>query len=248
MDNLTNIKSPSLSNLYDYFEDFQHSQSYKDSQKNSDSMYKKMAIRAIIFFVIIIVITIEMSSISSILAIIVFFASCLILGLYVYTKSQEKNRNILINASLKYRDAIAQKILDIKISDGKTMLVDSQGFLFNKNKVSWFNVSTGELLFFDKSNIKEINKQHVHAGSMAQSTSDINARSRNTFGTTVGLNPMEARKISGTITTNSQSTDNYNWYLDISLNFNECPQLLFIAPDSPDFAKLIGYAYSILSD
>lgn len=248
MDNLTNIKTPSLSNLYDYFEYFTHSQSYKDSQKNSDSMYKKMAIRAIVFFAIIIIITVMMSSISSILATIVFFSFSLLLGLYIYVKSQEKNRDILIAASIDYRNAIAQKILETKINDGKTMLVDSQGFIFNKSKVSWFDISTGELLFFDKSNIKEITKQHVHSGSAAQSVSDINARSQNTLGTTIGFNPMEARNISGTITTNTESTDHYNWYLDFSLKFDERPQLLFITPDSTEFARLIGYAYSTLSD
>jgi hypothetical protein len=116
----------------------------------------------------------------------------------------------------------------------------------------------GELILYNKNNIKEIKLERVHLGSRITSYTSGSSVSHTRGSSYTGLlntvlwNPLGRRKYSGVTgtsldsSTTTQTTEQYEWHLDIFCDFFEHPKISFIAPHDPTVEEEMKQVYALL--
>jgi hypothetical protein len=151
------------------------------------------------------------------------------------------------NAAKELQQARNQYASDVNkyfkgvFKDTNAFWYDGQGLIYSNDICAYFSVDTGDFVAYNKSDIKDVTREHVHTGFTGSSHSTTQGRytSPNHFGT---------GSYSGSTTTSFQAVNHYEWHLDILTGFAPHPKIsVVVSDDDEGVAKdLIAQAYAVL--
>ncbi len=234
-------KVSSKENIFSYFPRFEETDEGKHAIKENQSEFRKSKTGRVLSIILIVISLLFLLLSRQFIWGVILFA-CGVLG-FLSQKNREQKANInYYNSVTSYTMDIANFLIEKKFVGSKGIASHDFGFIYNNDFCAYFSILNGNLIIYSKENIKEVQKERVLIGTTTTSVSS--GKTRNTVGTTIGLNPMGTRKIN--FTTNANSVSNYEWHLDIFSNFMDYPRVSMVFKDSQQMENLISEAYAFL--
>ncbi len=119
----------------------------------------------------------------------------------------------------------------------------TQCIIYGEDGLIYFNTHDGTLVAYNKSNIKDVIRERLHLG--ASTNSQVSScTSTYAYNDYTGIG---ARAGSNTSTSGySNTTDYYEWHLDIFTDFIDYPKISLVLDDTPSAENSIGEIYAIL--
>lgn len=111
-------------------------------------------------------------------------------------------------------------------------------FIFNEHMCLYINANEGDFVGYHRNNIKDVELEHKLLGSTTVSTTQTSGSAyawTNNFAT-----------YSGSSTTVSNTTTQYEWRLDIYTNFTDYPNLTIVFPENSDGEQYAKMAKALL--
>lgn len=170
---------------------------------------------------------------------------------YLHGKKEKEARDNLDWATSQRQEAI-YKYTDIfieplanKLMSGqwRSFRTGTQCIIYGDDGLVYFNTHNSILVAYNKSNIKDVLRERVHLG--ASTNSQISSyTSTYAYDDYIGSG---VRASSNTSTSGySNTTDYYEWHLDIFTDFVDYPKVSLVLNDSPSTEDSIGEIYAIL--
>ncbi len=147
-------------------------------------------------------------------------------------------------ATYKYTDIFIEPLVN-KLMSGywRSFRTGTQCIIYGNDGLIYFNTHDSTLVAYNKSNIKDVVRERIHLG--ASTNSQISSStSTYTYDDNIGSG---VRASSNTNTSGySNTTDYYEWHLDIFTDFIDYPKVSLVLDDSPSTENAIGEIYAIL--
>ena len=148
------------------------------------------------------------------------------------------------NTIYKYTDIFIEPLAD-KLMSGywRSFRSGLQCIIYGEDGFIYFSTRDSILVAYNKSNIKDVTRERVHLG--AATNSQVSGYT-STYAYDDYLS-TGVRASSNTSTSGYSNTTNYyEWHLDIFTDFIEYPKVSFVLDDSPSTENFIGEIYAIL--
>lgn len=147
-------------------------------------------------------------------------------------------------AIYKYTDIFIEPLAN-KLMSGqwRSFRTGTQCIIYGDDGLVYFNTHNSILVAYNKSNIKDVLRERVHLG--ASTNSQVSSyTSTYAYDDYIGSG---VRASSNTSTSGySNTTDYYEWHLDIFTDFVDYPKVSLVLNDSPSTEDSIGKIYAIL--
>lgn len=147
------------------------------------------------------------------------------------------------NAIYRHTDIFIEPLADHFMSQGwRSYRTGRQCIIYGSDGFVYFDAYNRTLVAYNRSNIKEVTRERVYLGSSTTSragsyTSSYDDSSR--YGS--------AHVSSNTSTSGYSNTTNYyEWHLDIFTDFVDYPKVSFVLSDTGNTADVVGKIYAVL--
>lgn len=147
-------------------------------------------------------------------------------------------------AIYQYTDIFIQPLAD-KLMSGywRSYRTGTQCIIYGDDGLIYFSTHDSTLVAYNKSNIKDVTRERVHIGASTNSQTN-SYTSTYAYDDYIGTG---VRAGSNTSTSGySDTTDYYEWHLDIFTDFIDYPKVSLVLSDSPSTEDAIGKIYAIL--
>ena len=170
---------------------------------------------------------------------------------FLHNKKMDAARDSL-NWSTSEKQATMYRYTDIFIEPLANKLMNSywrsfrtgtQCIIYSEDGLIYFNTHDSTLVAYNKSNIKDVTRERIHLGS--STNSQISSyTSTYAYDDYIGTGVRAGSNTSSS--GYSQTTDYYEWHLDIFTNFIDYPKISLVLNDTPSVENSIGQIYAIL--
>jgi hypothetical protein len=157
------------------------------------------------------------------------------------------NASAILNRAINtHCQWVVKKLVDSCFHSVHYFYYRTDALIYNNNMCAYLSTKSGELVIYNKSNIKEVSRERVHLRSETTGSATTTGRSTNTVSTAFGVNPFNTRKHKNTTQVNTTTKEFYEWHLDILADFFEHPKISLVLPDGKFAEDEIGKAYAVL--
>jgi hypothetical protein len=155
---------------------------------------------------------------------------------------------------------IAQYVVENYFHGARHFYYFTEVLIYNNDVCAWFSTDSGEFVIYNKTNIKEVNRERVHVGTQTTtsvtttSSASTTGKSRRTLANSLGIDPFNfgTRKYKGSTTgvsyssSDSYSKEIYEWHFNIFTDFIQHPNISMVLPDGKIGENETGNAYGVL--
>lgn len=144
----------------------------------------------------------------------------------------------------KYTDIFIQPLAD-KLMSGywRSFRTKTQCIIYGDDGFIYFRTQDSMLVAYNKSNIKDVTRERVHLGASTNSRT-------NSYTSTYAYDDYMSSGVRASSNTSvseySNTTNYYEWHLDIFTDFIDYPKVSLVLDDSPSTEDVIGKIYAIL--
>lgn len=149
------------------------------------------------------------------------------------------------NTIYKYTDIFIEPLAD-KLMSGywRSFRTGMQCIIYGEDGFIYFSTHDSTIVAYNKSNIKDVTRERVHLG--ATTNSQVSGYT-STYAYDDYLSTGVCASSNTSTSGYSNTTNYYEWHLDIFTDFIEYPKVSLVLDDSPSTEKFIGEIYAILS-
>lgn len=188
---------------------------------------------------------------AAVVGIIIFLAGFLFIKRGPIVKGFDSTYNAAVQRYRNYLDQLVESVGNKIFSTGfrwfrwydQYMLYCNEGMIF-------VDINQDLIVAYNKSDIKEVNKERVHTGSHTTSnTTGVGVGTAKTTAQTgmLGGSFLRSNGIGvNQARTNADTTDFYEWHFDVLTDYLTYPKVSMIIEDSRSNEDMLNEAYAIL--
>ncbi|WP_204122959.1 hypothetical protein [Lacticaseibacillus mingshuiensis] len=156
------------------------------------------------------------------------------------SRARSQAREDMIQGRYRYTDKLLKAVVPLTVN-GKywTHRYGDWGLLYGSTGCTFVNQDTGTLVAYSNENIKHATREHLHTGSSTSTSSS-------SVGTGTMIGDTGVMVGGSTGTSSSDTTDYYEWRLDILSNFVDYPKISIVLPDTERSRDFTGNVVALL--
>ncbi|WP_225047979.1 hypothetical protein [Lacticaseibacillus kribbianus] len=132
--------------------------------------------------------------------------------------------------------AVANKLMPSGWTSYRT---EQQTIIYNSDQFTYIDFANNVVVAYNNSDIKEVTLERVHTGAHTSGTA-------NTYGGATALGDSGVLVGGGSTQSSSNTTDFYEWHLDVMTGYYEYPKVSLVVDDSAGAEDSLRKAYAIL--